>query len=39
MTDPTHRAAEFFNQGYSCSQSLLCAFCESYGMDEATAFK
>ena len=39
MTDPTQRAAEFFTQGYSCSQSLLCAFCESYGLDEATAFK
>jgi len=39
MSDPTQLATEYFERGYSCSQSLLCAFSGLLGMDEETAIK
>jgi len=39
MTDPIQHAAQYFEKGYSCSQSLLCAFSGPLGLDEETAFK
>jgi C_GCAxxG_C_C family probable redox protein len=39
MDDPIQRAENFFEQGYSCSQSLLCAFSGQLGLDEETAIK
>jgi len=31
-------AAEIYNSGYYCSQAVLGAFCDKYGMDETLAF-
>ena len=39
MTDPSQLAAKYFEQGYSCSQALLCAFSGLTGLDGETAFK
>lgn len=33
----TEIALKLFNDGYNCSQSVLGAFCESFGMDQKTA--
>ena len=29
----------FTTNGFNCSQAILCAFCDLYGLDEVTAFK
>lgn len=31
------RARELFLEGYNCSQSVFCAFCHRFGLDEETA--
>ena len=33
------RAVELFMQGYGCSQSVVCAFSDLYGLDEEMAFR
>ena len=33
------RAAELFVGGFACSQAVLAAFCENYGLDESMAFR
>lgn len=33
------KARELFLEGYNCSQSVFCAFCHRFGMDEETAKK
>lgn len=33
------RAVEYFMKGYGCGQSVVAAFADLYGMDEATALK
>lgn len=33
------RARELFLEGYNCSQSVFCAFCHRFGLDEETAKK
>ncbi len=33
------KAAEFHNQGMNCSQSVVCAYCDIFGVDEKTAFR
>lgn len=38
MNKQTH-ACELFKSGYMCSQSVLAAFCEEYGLSKETAFK
>jgi len=32
-------AAELFRSGFTCSQAVLAAFCDSYGLDSNTALK
>ena len=39
MSDRVNGAVERFLNGYNCSQAVLCAFCDKYGLDEVTAFK
>lgn len=38
MTE-TERARDLFLEGYNCSQSVFCAFCHRFGLDEETAKK
>jgi C_GCAxxG_C_C family probable redox protein len=33
----TETAVKLFNEGYNCSQAVLAAFCEPYGMEPKTA--
>lgn len=37
MTDHGEAAKNLFFQGYSCSQAVLCAFCDMTGLDTETA--
>jgi C_GCAxxG_C_C family probable redox protein len=39
MTTHEKIAVDLFNQGYNCSQSVYCAFCNVTGMDRDEAFK
>lgn len=39
MINYSQKAAELFDQGYNCSQSVFAAFCEDLGMDFDTALK
>jgi C_GCAxxG_C_C family probable redox protein len=39
MNDPIQIAAQSFEKGFSCSQSLLCAFAGQFNLDEEIAFK
>ena len=39
MSDHSQRAVELFKQGYNCSQSVFCAYCEDMGIDFETALK
>ena len=39
MHEKTKKASEFFTGGLYCSQAILGAFCETYGMEEETAFR
>jgi C_GCAxxG_C_C family probable redox protein len=32
-------AAEYSAKGFNCAQSVLCAFCQDYGLDETTALR
>lgn len=32
-------AAAKRNKGYNCAQAVICTYCQSLGLDEATAFK
>lgn len=36
-SDHAQKAIEFFNKGYSCSQSVFSAFAEDYGLDPGVA--
>jgi uncharacterized protein YycO len=38
MTTHEKIAVDLFNQGYNCSQSVYCAFCDVTGMDRDEAF-
>mgnify|MGYP003592100001 CR=1 FL=1 len=38
-SDKAESAIGYFKEGYSCSQSVLLAFCEEYGLDKETAVK
>lgn len=37
--DPVTTATQMFDDGYSCSQALLCAFAPRYGLDKDKALK
>jgi len=39
MTELVKKAADYFESGLYCSQAVLGAFCEKYGLDKETAFK
>ena len=39
MINRVNLAEEKFLNGYNCSQAVLSAFCDLYGLDEVTAFK
>ena len=39
MGTTINRAAELFKCGYNCSQAVLGAFCEKYGLDNKIALK
>jgi C_GCAxxG_C_C family probable redox protein len=39
MTERMTRAASLHEQGYNCAQSVVCAYCDLFGVDENTAFK
>ena len=39
MMSHGERAADYFRRGYNCCQSVLCAFGDVTGLDEATALK
>ena len=38
MSDNARHAAEYFLSGLYCSQAVLGAFCEGYGLDKGAAF-
>ena len=38
MEDRVQKALELHRQGYNCSQSVVCAYCDLFGLDEKTAF-
>ena len=37
MTSYEEKARALFQNGYTCAQSVLCAFCDQTGLDEKTA--
>ena len=39
MNEQVKKASDFFGNGLYCSQAVLGAFCEKYGVDEKLAFK
>ena len=39
MAETVKKATEYFGRGLYCSQAVLGAFCEKYGMDRETAFR
>ena len=39
MNDEVRKAAEYFGSGLYCSQAVLLAFCEKFGLDEDTAVR
>jgi len=39
MYEKVKKASELFGSGYYCSQAVLGAFCEEYGLDTETAFR
>lgn len=39
LEERVERAVDYFMQGYNCSQSVVAAFADLYGMDEETAVR
>lgn len=39
MSIKQESAANIFNKGFNCAQSVISVFCEDYGMDKKTALK
>ncbi|MDR1954549.1 MAG: C-GCAxxG-C-C family protein [Candidatus Methanoplasma sp.] len=39
MDEKVKKASEYFGSGMYCSQAVLGAFCENYGMDKGAAFR
>jgi len=39
MNEKVQRASDFFSNGLYCSQAVLGAFCEQYGVSKETAFR
>lgn len=39
MSTKAEQAIEFHNKGYNCAQSVACAFCKEFGIDEEEMFR
>lgn len=39
MNERVKKALECKKNGYNCAQSVVCAYCDLFGMDENTAFR
>ncbi|MFV0518052.1 MAG: C-GCAxxG-C-C family protein [Aminipila sp.] len=39
MSDRIKQAVANHKRGYNCAQSVVCAYCDLFGIDEASAFK
>lgn len=39
MENRVERAVTNHDRGYNCAQSVVCAYCELFGMDESAAFR
>lgn len=39
MEERIEKALENHKKGYNCSQSVVCAYCDLFGVDEETAFR
>lgn len=39
MESRIEKALELHHKGYNCAQSIVCAYCDLFGMDEETAYK
>ena len=39
MSEEVEKASELYSDGLYCSQAVLGAFCEKYGLDKKTAFR
>lgn len=39
MESKANLAIENFKKGYNCSQAIVCAYCEAFGMKEEDAFR
>lgn len=39
MADRVQEALNNHKNGYNCAQSVVCAYCDVFGIDEKTAFK
>lgn len=39
MTNRVEKALELHHKGYNCAQSVVCAYCDLFGLDEQTAYR
>lgn len=39
MGERQEKAIELHDKGYNCAQSVVCAYCDLFGLDEETAYK
>ncbi len=39
MSDRVKKAVENHHSGYNCAQSVVCAYCDLFGVDEKEAFR
>jgi len=39
MSDRIKKAVEKHQKGFSCSQSVVCSYCDLFGIDEETAYR
>lgn len=39
MTERKDCTQKLHDEGYNCAQAVVCAYCDSFGLDRDTAFK
>lgn len=39
MENRIEKALDYHQKGYNCSQAVICAYCDLFGIDEETAFR
>lgn len=39
MESRKEKAIRYFKKGHNCSQAVVCAYCDEFGIDENTAFR